>query len=363
VNLNLSKNAEPFQEIFNLDQILLLQEEGISVKELRKNCQGSFQNLVKQIYKNWSSGEVSVKRNWGSPENETLNIIYENNACLLPEDVIFLKKKDETISNFKLVTWNVNSIRSRMTVLLDWLKTHQPEVICLQETKVEDSVFPAWELEQVGYRSVWYGQKTYNGVAILSKQPLTDIYKGFENKYDSENARLISGIWRRIRIINVYVPQGQNTESEKFVYKLEFLEQLYQEMTSGKYSDLPIIMVGDFNVALEPGDVNDPEAMMGCVSYHHKEHEKMDAFFSQDPIKTEHTILNDMFRCFNTQEHQFTWWDFRTRGFERGEGMRIDHILASSSLVTSIKSCIINSEVRGAEKPSDHAPVICEIEI
>ena len=122
-------------------------------------------------------------------------------------------------------------------------------------------------------------------------------------------------------------------------------------------------MVGDFNVALEPGDVNDPEAMIGRVSYHPKEHEKMDAFLNQDSSKPEHLKLHDMFRCFNTQEHQFTWWDYRTRGFERGEGMRIDHILASSSLVPNIKNCIIDSVVRGAEKPSDHAPVICEIEI
>ena len=122
-------------------------------------------------------------------------------------------------------------------------------------------------------------------------------------------------------------------------------------------------MFGDFNVALDPGDVNDPEVMMGQVSYHPREHERMNVFLNPNPSKPEQTQLHDIFRCFDSREHQFTWWDFRTRGFERGEGMRIDHILASSSLLTLMKSCTIDSHVRGGEKPSDHAPVICEIEI
>ncbi|MEC8223911.1 MAG: exodeoxyribonuclease III, partial [SAR324 cluster bacterium] len=129
------------------------------------------------------------------------------------------------------------------------------------------------------------------------------------------------------------------------------------------YSDLPIIMVGDFNVALDPGDVNDPEAMFGHVSYHPSEHEKMNAFLNQDSSKPEHLQFHDIFRRFDSREHQFTWWDFRTRGYERGEGMRIDHILASSSLLKQITNCSIDSMVRGEEKPSDHAPVLCEIEI
>ena len=356
-------NSSPYPEMLGQDQLLLLQEEGISVRELRNGCLGSFRNLVEKIFNSWSIGELSVVRNWGRPQVEAQTVIYENSACLLPDDIILLKKEVEAVSSYKVVTWNVNSVRSRMNVLLQWLETHQPEVVCLQETKVEDPMVPAWELEQAGYHSCWYGQKTYNGVAILSRQPLTDIRKGFENGYDSENARLISGIWKGIRIINVYVPQGQNTESEKFVYKLEFLKQLFLEITSGTYSDLPMIMVGDFNVALDSGDVNDPEAMMGHVSYHPREHERMNAFLNPNPSKSEQTQLHDIFRCFDSREHQFTWWDFRTRGFERGEGMRIDHILASSSLLTLMKSCTIDSHVRGGEKPSDHAPVICEIEI
>jgi len=357
------KKSLSYPELFDKDHLLLLQGEGLSVGELRNRYQDSFQKVVEKIYNSWSIGELSVMRNWGRLQEEAQTVIYESSACLLPDDIILLKKEEETVSSYKLVTWNVNSVRSRMNVLLQWIETHQPEIVCLQETKVEDQVFPVWELEQAGYHSSWYGQKTYNGVAILSKKPLTDIRMGFRNGYDSENARLISGIWKDIRIINVYVPQGQNTESEKFVYKLEFLKQLHLEITSGTYPDLPIIMVGDFNVALDPGDVNDPEAMMGQVSYHPREHERMNVFLNPNPSKPEQTQLHDIFRCFDSREHQFTWWDFRTRGFERGEGMRIDHILASSSLLTHIKNCSIDSLVRGGEKPSDHAPVICQIEI
>ena len=361
--LTASTNSSGFSESLGQEQLKLFQQEGISIHELRRTYEGSFQNLAEKIYHSWSSGELSVKRTWGGVLEDAETISYENSACLLPEDVLILKEPENGVSSKKLVTWNVNSIRSRMNVLLQWLEKHRPEVLCLQETKVEDQLFPSWELEQAGYKSYWYGQKTYNGVAILSRQPLTDIRKGFENQYDSENARLISGIWKGIRIINVYVPQGQNTESEKFPYKLEFLQQLHQEISSESYSDLPIIMVGDFNVALDPGDVNDPEAMFGHVSYHPSEHEKMNAFLNQDSSKPEHLRFHDIFRRFDSREHQFTWWDFRTRGYERGEGMRIDHILASSSLLKQITNCSIDSMVRGEEKPSDHAPVLCEIEI
>ena len=232
-----------------------LQSEGLRVRELRHFCQGSFRGLVEECYRQWRNGHLIVSRKWGNWQSEEKTVIYLNSACLLPDDLLRWQKSSSEVKVYRVATWNVNSIRSRMEVLINWLESWKPDVLCIQETKVEDANFPVWEIEQAGYQSVFVGQKTYNGVAILSRQPLKEVCRGFENGYDSENARIISAIWQGIRLVNVYVPQGQDTGTDKFRYKLEFLEQLLNQIQADRASDSDMLILGDFNVALEPGDV------------------------------------------------------------------------------------------------------------
>ena len=273
---------------------------------------------------------------------------------MLPDDRIYLNTS--TFRNlWKLATWNVNSIRTRLPLLLEWLEEHNPDVVCLQETKVEDQLFPVLELRQSGYECAFYGQKSYNGVAILSKHPIEDVKTGFRNGYDQDNARLISATVSEVRVINVYVPQGQNTESEKFIYKLTFFEELIQEIKTENFADGLLAIMGDFNIAPKAEDVTNPEAMQNKVSFHPKEHELL--------TKLTDLGLDDLFRKFDTRPGQFSWWDFRTRGFERDEGMRIDYILGNSVLTSSCQACIIDKGAREQDRPSDHAPVIGEFNL
>ena len=349
------ESKSPFSDWFELEEFNRLQSDGLRVRELRHFCQDTYPRLIAECYQQWRKGHLIVSRKWGDWQTEQKTVEYLNSSCLLPDDLLLWKKKSSKKSVYRVATWNVNSIRSRMKVLINWLESFRPDVLCVQETKVEDTSFPNWEIEQSGYQSVFTGQKTYNGVAILSRQPLEKVCKGFENKYDSENSRIISANWQGIRLINVYVPQGQTTDSDKFRYKIDFLEQLLIEIKAKYNANKRMMILGDFNVALLPGDVVDPEKMLGEVSYHPREHKMMKNLQKQG--------FRDLFRHFDPRDHQFTWWDYRTRGYERGQGMRIDHILASEILISQFRSCEIDSAVRGKEKPSDHAPIICEIEI
>jgi exodeoxyribonuclease-3 len=228
-------------------------------------------------------------------------------------------------------------------------------VVCLQETKVEDNQFPVWDLNQSGYESVFYGQKSYNGVAILSKHAIREVQTGFRSGYDPENARLIKATVSGVKLINVYVPQGQTTESEKFQYKLNFFQELIHEINSEEDSNKPIAIMGDFNIAPKAEDVWDVEVMLNRVSFHPKEHALLKKLTDIGFI--------DIFRKFDLRPGLFSWWDFRTRGFERGEGMRIDYILANSVLTSSCQTCIIDLAARKQDRPSDHAPVIGEFNL
>ena len=327
-----------------------LQQNGITFSELR-NASHTPEKLVGEIYCHWRSGSLYIDRNWNGMFNQPRKIPYSDSSCLLPDDRIYIDNSTEK-KLWKAATWNVNSIRTRLPLLLEWLEKHNPDAVCLQETKVADSLFPVFELKQAGYESAYYGQKSYNGVAILAKHTIKDIKIGFHNGYDLENARLIAGTVSGVRIINVYVPQGQTTESEKFKYKLEFFSELMQEIQYQKNQDNAFAIMGDFNVAPEAKDLSDPESMLNKVSFHPKEHEILS--------KIKDTGLIDVFRKFDQQSGQFSWWDFRTRGFERGEGMRIDYILGNSVLTSSCQACIIDTEAREKDRPSDHAPVIAE---
>ena len=343
-------NQEIFKSLISDQARKKLQQDSISFSELRQ-ASNSPEKLVEDIYSNWRSGKINIYRNWDGMLDQPKKIPYSNSTCLLPGDRIHIETS--SINKYwKVATWNVNSIRTRLPLILQWLELHNPDAVCLQETKVEDNLFPVWELKQAGYESVFYGQKSYNGVAILSKHPINDSQYGFLNGYDRENARLIKATISDVRLINVYVPQGQTTESEKFPYKLKFLEELRQEILQEKNPERACAIMGDFNVAPEAKDLSDPESMKNKVSFHPKEHEIL--------TKIKDTGLIDIFRKFDQNSGQFSWWDFRTKGFERGEGMRIDYILGNSVLTSSCQACIIDTETRAQERPSDHAPVIAE---
>ena len=342
------------QESFgNLIQVPLrkkLLQDGVPFTEL---LQASLlpEKLVEEIYRLWRSADLRVERNWNGTLDPPHKIPYSNSSCLLPDDRLYLENSSLN-QRWKVATWNVNSIRTRLPLLLQWLKKHNPDVVCLQETKVENALFPVWELQQAGYESAFFGQKSYNGVAILSKHPIQDVQHGFRNGYDPENARLIAGTVSGVRVVNVYVPQGQNTESDKFKYKLNFFAELIQEIQAENNSDRSFAIMGDFNIAPKAEDVANPEAMQNKVSFHPEEHALL--------TKLTDLGLSDLFRKFDTRTGQFSWWDFRTMGFERDEGMRIDYILGNSVLTSSCQACIIDKGAREQERPSDHAPVIGE---
>ncbi len=252
----------------------------------------------------------------------------------------------------KLATWNVNSLKVRLPHVLDWLAFYQPDVLCLQETKLEDANFPAAELAASGYQPLFSGQKTYNGVAILSKLPAEEVAVGIPGFADPQK-RVLAATIGGVRVINLYVPNGQSVDSDKFQYKLGWLDALMgwlrDELT--RYSSLAVL--GDFNIAPEERDVHDPKAWEGQVLFSPPEREAFRKLLQLG--------LSDSFRLFDQPEKSYTWWDYRMNAFRRNMGLRIDHILLSAALAKTCKSCLIDKEARKRERPSDHAPVIVEI--
>jgi len=253
----------------------------------------------------------------------------------------------ETLS---VVTWNVNSLRARLEHVTRWMRDHAPDVLCLQETKVEDDLFPAEPLKMLGYHTAFSGQKTYNGVAILSRHPIHDPYVGFHNDGREEQKRLIAVTVEGIRVVNAYVPQGSDVESPKFSYKLEFLEQLTEYFERLHDPGQPLVLVGDLNVATDPGDVFDPDALDGQVCYHPLEREALRSMKSWG--------FEDQFRKFESGAGFYSWWDYRQGAFRRNRGMRIDHIWATAPLSARAVSCWIDREERTRERASDHVPVV-----
>ena len=324
------------------------------LSKLRTIPENEFILVVEELYDLWRSNRLEVKRDWGDSRQEPRSIPYTNRACFLPTDWITLKAKIPQQESIKIATWNVNSIRMRMPLVLSWLEEKRPDIVCLQETKVEDHAFPVQELELAGYRAVFSGQKSYNGVAILSRYAIEEVRVGFSNDYDPGNKRLIAarilGMW----CINVYIPQGESTLSPKFAYKLEFLEELLRELESNYDSADFLLLAGDINIAPDERDLSNPEAMQQQVSFHPEEHQFLKKLRGQN--------FNDVFRQFHQEKGQYSWWDFRTRGFEKDEGMRIDHIWVSPALLTHCQSCVIDVNAREQPKPSDHAPVLAEIQ-
>lgn len=252
----------------------------------------------------------------------------------------------------KLATWNVNSLKVRLPHVIDWLQAHQPDALCLQETKTEDANFPIDALLEIGYYATFIGQKTYNGVAILSRIPLSDVVLAIPDFAD-EQKRVVAATLGDTRLICVYIPNGQSVDSDKYQYKLRWLEALTRWLKHEINAYPKLALLGDYNIAPEDRDVHDPAAWVGNILVSPAERE---AFRSIEMLG-----LKDAFRLFDQAPESFTWWDYRMAGFRRNLGLRIDHILLSETLSKQCKSTIIDKAPRKLERPSDHTPVFVEI--
>ena len=252
----------------------------------------------------------------------------------------------------KLATWNVNSLKVRLPHLLDWLGRQEPDIVCLQELKLEDVNFPRAQIEAAGYRCAISGQKTYNGVAILSRAPLAEIQAGIPG-FDDPQKRVVSATVEGTRIVCAYVPNGQSVSSDKYEYKLMWLAAFERWLREELSRHPRLVVLGDYNVAPEDRDVHDPKAWEGQVLCSEPEREAFRKLLGLG--------LADGFRLFDQPEKSFTWWDYRMNGFRRNLGLRIDHILLSPELAVRCASCAIDLEPRRLERPSDHAPVVAEL--
>jgi exodeoxyribonuclease III len=256
-----------------------------------------------------------------------------------------------------VATWNVNSIRARLERLLTWLNTRRPDVLCLQETKVTDDDFPLTELRDAGYQAVISGQRTYNGVAILARDPPVDVVRGFNDGVEDPQSRFIVATAATpagpIRVASVYVPNGSAVGTDKFTYKLNWLGRWKNWLEAQAASNQPTLLCGDFNIAPEDRDVCDPAAWAGQVLCHPDERAALDA------IRT--VGYQDFFRRLHPDLTAFSWWDYRRLAFPRNQGLRIDHIYGSPSMAERCLSVVIDRETRKGKLPSDHAPVLAEI--
>lgn len=252
----------------------------------------------------------------------------------------------------RIATWNVNSLKVRLPQVLDWLIKHQPDALCLQELKLEDAKFPVAEVQAAGFSAIFSGQKTYNGVAILCREPATNIARGIAGFAD-EQRRVISADVGGVRLVCAYVPNGQSIGSDKYQYKLNWLAAfatwLKQELAAHPH----VAVLGDYNIAPEDRDVHDPKAWQGQVLCSPPERDAFQRLIGLG--------FKDSFRMFEQPEKSFTWWDYRMNGFKRNLGLRIDHILLSQGLASRCVGCSIDLEPRRHERPSDHAPVVAKI--
>lgn len=253
----------------------------------------------------------------------------------------------------KIATWNVNSIRAREERLLRWLAKSRPDVLCLQELKVRDDQLPLAGIEAAGYHVAAFGQPTYNGVAILSRQPLEDVRRGLEDDVDDPAARLLSARVDGLRVVCAYVPNGQVMGSDKAAYKLAWLARLraYLERTA-KTSDR-LVVCGDFNVARDDLDVAFPERWASSVLFHPEMRAALDGLLAWG--------LADVFRQHHPQGRIYSWWDYRMLAFPKGDGLRIDYVFATEALAPSCTSAVVDRDERKGQQPSDHAPVVVEL--
>lgn len=250
----------------------------------------------------------------------------------------------------KLVTWNVNSIRARTERVIPWLEANQPDVLCMQELKVEEDKFPFDEFRAIGYEIVVAAQKTYNGVAIAARTPLSDVRMGLDDGVEDPQARLISAVVGGVRVMCVYVPNGQAVGSDKYEYKLQWMDRLVRDLDAHYDRAQPMIICGDFNVAPEEKDVHDPAAWSQETLFH------IDARRALERIRS--WGLVDLFRLHHWEAGYYSWWDYQMLSFPKNKGLRIDHIFATEPLARRCDACWIDRDARKGIKPSDHAPVV-----
>lgn len=257
------------------------------------------------------------------------------------------------MAKITLATWNVNSLRVRLPQLTEWLTAARPDIVALQETKLPDVDFPVTEIESLGYHVAFSGQRTYNGVAVLSRQPLEVLATGIPG-FEDEQRRALAVKTQGLTVVDLYVPNGQEPGSDKYAYKLRWLEALEQWLRAALLPQGDVILLGDFNIAPEDRDVHDPAAWEGSVHVSPPERAALQRLLDAG--------LVDVFRRFEQAEKSYSWWDYRAAAFRRNHGLRIDLILASSALAKRCTGSRIDREPRRAERPSDHTPVLADFE-
>jgi exodeoxyribonuclease-3 len=252
----------------------------------------------------------------------------------------------------KLATWNINSLTVRLPQVLDWLIANPVDVLVLQELKMTDEKFPFDAFTQAGYSAHCFGQKTYNGVALLSKVPATDVVKNIPG-FSDDMARVISGTVNGVRVIGAYFPNGQEPGSDKFDYKMNWLKGLRDWVKTELIAHPRLVLMGDYNITFDDADVWDPIGLKDTIHCTDEERYHLGALVALG--------LHDAYRLFPQAEKSYSWWDYRDFGFRRNRGMRIDHILVSSALKPAVVGCVIDKTPRKNERPSDHAPVVVEL--
>ena len=253
----------------------------------------------------------------------------------------------------KIATWNVNSIAARLPLVLKWLEATKPDVLCMQETKCVDEKFPTEAFAEIGYLSETFGQATYNGVAIVSRPKCEDTQRGFAEDLPGAQSRLLAATIGPVRVVNVYIPNGQAVGTEKYVFKLDWMRRLRAFFDSTCAASDRVLLCGDFNVAPEDRDVHDPNLWRGKILCSEGERASI------EHVKQWGFV--DAFRLHNASNKEFSWWDYRAGAFRRNLGLRIDHVWVSSALAAQATSVVIDKAPRSWERPSDHAPVIVEL--
>ena len=262
-----------------------------------------------------------------------------------------------------IATWNVNSVRTRLSQIINWINQVNPDILCLQETKVIDNDFPIKPFEELGYKVIAFGQKSYNGVAIISKIESENVTKGFSgflgdqndlNKFEDQK-RLITADIKGVKIINVYVPNGSSLHSEKFDYKINWLNCLSSFLDKQEKKNELICLLGDFNIAPSNKDIHNPQRYEGGIMASEIERNALNNVLKGRLI--------DSFRIYEKNTGHWSWWDYRNNAYELNKGWRIDHIYISKALTSKLKSCVIDSNPRGNLQPSDHAPVMINLDL
>jgi exodeoxyribonuclease-3 len=253
----------------------------------------------------------------------------------------------------RIATWNVNSIRARLPRVVEWLEKKKPDVVCLQETKCIDEAFPREAIEDAGYQVATFGQKTYNGVAILARSRIEDVQRGIGDVEDDVEARVLSATVGDVMFVNLYVINGQEVGADRYHYKLAWLGRIRTYLDHRFDAKEKVVVTGDFNITFDDRDVHDPGLWHEKILCSTPEREALANVMGWG--------LKDAFRKFHEEGGHYTWWDFRTLGFKRGLGLRIDHLLMSPAAFDACTSIEIDLEARAGEKPSDHAPVIAEL--